>query len=85
MSNSIVIEYKSSVLVDAGWRSVYIKAKAVKISPKMAEVVNVLEIDGEIPSGYVSRTGAKRQRYNSDSIAKREVGSRKRISSCSVL
>ena len=82
---NIVIEYNASVMVDAGWRSVTIKAMAEKTSEKMATVLDVLEIDGEVPSGYTSRTGAKRQRYNASSIKERELGKKKRLSSCVVI
>ena len=79
------IEYKSSVMVAAGWRSVTITAEAESLSPKMAIVTDVLAIDGEEPNGYASRTGANRQKYNASAIAKREVGVKKRLSSCEVL
>lgn len=79
---NIVIEYKASVMVAAGWRSVWIKAEALKLSEKRAEVARVLTIDDEAPTGYASRTGAKRQRYNAAGIAQREVGKVKILSKC---
>ena len=82
---TMMIQYNSSVLVDAGWRSVTITAKAARISKGMAQVVEVTEIDGESPTGYTSRTGAKRQRYNARGVALREVGARKRLSSCEIV
>jgi hypothetical protein len=78
----IVIEYESSVMVAAGWRSVTIKSEAEKTSEKMAEVTKVLTIDGEAPVGYTSRTGAKRQTYHAAGIAEREIGKKKRLSAC---
>lgn len=81
----LIIEYNSSVYVPAGWRSVTIIARARRTSPKMAEVVEVLEIDGEAPTGYTSRTGAKRQRYHAAGIAQREVGARKRLGTCYIV
>jgi len=85
MSATETIRYSASVFTDAGWRGVEITAEAVRTSPKMLEVLLVTEIDGEAPTGYTSRTGAKRQRYNAAGIAKREVGKRKRASACEIL
>lgn len=78
----IIIKYNSSVMVPAGWRHVTIKAEAEKTSEKMATIVKVLEIDGEEPTGYTSRTGAKRQTYHAAGIAQREIGTKKRLSAC---
>lgn len=83
--NMMKVEYKSSVFTPAGWRGVMITASAVRTSPRMVEVTNVIAIDGEPPIGYTSRTGAKRQQYNAAGIAKREVGKRKRISAIFVV
>ncbi len=80
----IVITYNASVMVQAGWRNVTITAEAEKTSEKMATVIKVLEIDGEEPKGYTSRTGAKRQTYNAAGIASREIGTRKRLSACDI-
>ena len=82
---TITIQYDTSVYVPAGWRSIEITAKAEQTSQKMASVIEVLAIDGEEPRGYTSRTGAKRQTYHASGIAKREIGKRKRLSSCRVL
>lgn len=79
------IRYNASVFTPAGWRGVEITAEARRISPKMLEVVRVTAIDGEEPTGYTSRTGAKRQTYNAKGVAQREVGARKRASSCRVV
>lgn len=83
-SETIVIEYGSSIHVPAGWRSIWIRARAKRTSPKMAQVVEVLEIDGEEPVGSLSRTGANRQRYSANVVIEREVGARKRLGSCIV-
>ena len=84
-SNQIEITYNSAVLVNAGWRSVEISAKAeLSKSGKMAKVLKVTAIDGGEPKGYISLTGAKRQSFNANSIALREVGKNKRISACKV-
>lgn len=83
--NLIKINYASSVFTAAGWRSVAITAMAEQISPGMAKVIAVTEIDGDEPTGYKSRTGAKRQQYNASSIASREIGAKKRISTCKIL
>lgn len=83
--DTVIIEYTSSVFTQAGWRSVTITANADKISAGMAQVVKVTEIDGDAPTGYTSRTGAKRQTYNAAGIAEREIGAKKRISTCRVM
>jgi hypothetical protein len=82
---SIQVSYSASVFVPANWRQVRIEAMARQISPGMAEVAEVLAINGEVPSGHQSRTGAARQRFNGQAIAAREVGARKRLSTCDVL
>ena len=84
-NDTMIIEYTSSVFTQAGWRSVTITANADKISAGMAQVVKVTEIDGDAPTGYTSRTGAKRQTYNAAGIAAREIGAKKRISTCRVM
>ena len=80
----MIIDYKSSVYTPAGWRSVTIRARAEQISPAMARVTEVLTIDGEIPSRTMSRTGAKRQEYWGTGTAAREIGARKRLSTCTI-
>ena len=79
------IEYKSSVMVPAGWRSVYITALAEPISDKRVRVAEVLSIDDEAPGVGMSRTGANRQRFNGITIAGREVGKMKNISALTVV
>lgn len=79
------IEYTASVYTQAGWRSVSITAEAERTSKAMATVTKVLAIDGEKPSYGMSRTGANRQKYNGMGVAKREIGARKRLSTCSVV
>ena len=78
---TVTIDYSASVFVPAGWRSVNITARAEKISPKRVVVLEVIAIDGESPIGYQSRTGAKRQAYHAEGIAKREIGKIKNIAS----
>ncbi|AUR86155.1 hypothetical protein NVP1083O_09 [Vibrio phage 1.083.O._10N.286.52.B9] len=79
---TVKIKYNASVLVGAGWRSICVNAiGTLSKSGKMVQVIEVCEIDGEIVGGYKSRTGANRQKYNSDYIAKREVGINKRVNS----
>jgi hypothetical protein len=78
----ITITYNSSVFTPAGWRGVVVTAKAERLSAKRAEVVEVVDIDGEGAVGYASRTGAKRQQYNVGGTAKREVGAVKLLSKC---
>jgi hypothetical protein len=81
----IRIKYTASVFTGAGWRSVTIAAEADKTSAGMATVTRVTGIDGEAPSYNMSRTGAKRQQYNGQAIAKREIGARKRLSACAII
>jgi hypothetical protein len=78
----INITYNSSVFTPAGWRSVVVTAKAEMLSAKKAQVVEVVDIDGEGNSGYASRTGAKRHQYSVGGTAKREVGAVKLLSKC---
>jgi hypothetical protein len=79
------IQYEASVFTAAGWRAVTITATATQVSAGMAQVEQVIEIDGAPPVGYTSRTGAKRQQYHAAGIALREVGKRKRISTCKII
>ena len=83
--NIIKISYKASVFTPAGWRGVTITATATKTSEKMALVVEVLEINGDIPKSSMSRTGASRQRFNGCGISRREEGAKKRLSACEIL
>jgi hypothetical protein len=81
---TITIDYTASVFTAAGWRSVTITADADQTSPGMATVTRVTAIDGEAPAYGMSRTGAKRQSFNGQAIAKRELGARKRLSACTI-
>lgn len=82
---NIKIRYKSSVKTPAGWRSVQIVAAAERVSDAMAQVKEVLLIDGETPGYQQSRTGAKRQQFNGRYFAGQQIGTKKRISSCEVI
>ena len=84
MNESLIIQYSAAVLVAAGWRQVTIEARAVRVSPGMAQVSEVLTIDGETPAYGMTRTGAKRQEYDGRRVARGEVGKRKRLSACTV-
>lgn len=79
------LTYNSSVYTPAGWRHVTITAEAEQISKGMGRIIKVIEIDGEVPSRTMSRTGAKRQEYWGTGVANREVGARKRLSSCTII
>ena len=81
----MIIEYNGTVLCNAGFRAVTIRAEAERISAGMARVTKVISIDGEVPGYGMSRTGARRQEYNGHNVAQREIGARKRISSCTVI
>ena len=83
--NTIKIKYSTSVCTDAGWRGVWVRATAVMVSAKMAEVTSVMKIGGEDPARSMSVSGSRRQAFNGLSIAQRELGAKKRLSSCSIL
>ena len=85
MTNTIKVEYKSSVFTPAGWRGVTITAAAEQISEKRCRILGVMLIDGKVPSGYTSRTGARRQTYNAAGTAKREIGKVKNLSALEIL
>lgn len=74
------IEYKSTALTAAGYRSVYVIAEAKKLSEKRCEVVRVLTINDEVPRCRMSRTGARRQEFNGLKLAELEEGKKKNIS-----
>ena len=78
------VNYRTSVYVAAGWRDVIITAEVAKVSERMGVVRDVLLIDGKDPVGYMSRGGGNshRQRFHAAGIASRELGKRKRLSSC---
>lgn len=78
---TVNIEYKGSVNTPAGWRSVYYKGTAEKISEKRVRVIEITEIDDEPVKHNMSRTGAKRQQYNGEYFADAEKGKIKNISS----
>lgn len=79
---TLTMSYSTSVRVDAGWRPIWVTVRARPLGRGgLAEVVEVLDVDGEAPdTTWASRTGAKRQGYSPAAIAKREIGRRKRIS-----
>ena len=70
----IIIKYTASVKTPAGWRSELITAKAEQISDKRLRVTDVIDIGGNGATGYASRTGAKRQRYDVGYFASLQVG-----------
>jgi hypothetical protein len=51
----------------------------------MAQVKEVLLIDGETPNYQQSRTGAKRQEFNGKYFATQQIGAKKRIATCELL
>ena len=79
------IKYSSSVKTLAGWRSVTVTAEAESLSEKRVKVIKVLDIDGEGNSGFASRTGANRQKYNLGFFAEAEAGKTKNISSIEII
>jgi hypothetical protein len=80
----MIISYRSSVYTPAGWRGVQVQARAQRISAGIVEVIEVVTIDGEAPHYGQSRTGARRQSYNGAGVSLREVGARKRLSTCTI-
>lgn len=84
-TKNITVEYNSSVFTPAGWRGVTITAAAEQISEKRCRILDVMLIDGKVPSGYASRTGAKRQTYNAAGVSQREVNKIKNLSALEVI
>jgi len=82
---TITIKYTSSVKVLAGWRDVQILARAEKTSEKMAVVSEVIEIDGEAPRYGQSRSGSMSQAFNGKAWAAKQIGAKKRLSSCELV
>lgn len=80
MTELVTVEYRGRVNTRAGWRSVYFKAVAEKISEKRVKIVQVLELDDTPPSANMPRTVANRQKYNGQYFANQEVGKVKNIS-----
>lgn len=76
----VTVEYKTSVNTPAGWRSVYMKGTAKKLSEKRAEIVEITHIDDEPVQYNMSRTGANRQKFNGSYFAGQEAGKTKNIS-----
>lgn len=81
MENLVNVEYKASVLTGAGWRSVYMKGVAKKLSEKRVEIVEITHIDDEDVKYDMSRTGANRQKFNGVYFAKKEIGKKKNVGS----
>ena len=80
----MIITYSSSVKTPAGWRSVTVTANAQEVSEKRVKVIKVTDIDGEGNSGFASRTGANRQKYNLGFFAEAEAGKLKNKSSVKI-
>lgn len=80
MTKLVTVEYRGSVNTRAGWRSVYFKAVAEKISEKRVKIVQVLELDDTPPVRRCPEQGANRQKYNGQYFANQEVGKVKNIS-----
>lgn len=76
----VTVEYKASVHTPAGWRSVYMKGTAKKLSEKRVEIVEITHIDDEPVQYNMSRTGANRQKFNGEYFARQEAGKTKNIS-----
>ncbi len=78
----LVLRYKAAVKTPAGFRQVVVTAEAEPLSDKRAKVVRLLDCDGEGSGGYASRTGAKRQQYSIDYLARHVVGQIKNRATC---
>lgn len=81
----LTIKYNASALTPAGFRSVTITAHAEQISEKRAQIAQVLDVDGHGASGYASRTGANRQRFNVGYVAGAELGKTKNLSAVTIV
>lgn len=80
MSNLCKIQYKGTIHCSAGFRSVYFKGTAEKLSPKRIKVVSITHINDEPVTLDMSRTGANRQKFNGVYFANGEIGKVKNIS-----
>jgi hypothetical protein len=80
MTELVTVEYRGRVNTRAGWRSVYFKAVAEKISEKRVKIVQVLELDDTPPRSNTPCTGTNRQKYNGQYFANQQVGKIKNIS-----
>ena len=81
----ITITYTTSVYTPAGWRSETVTALAKPLTPKRVRVVEVTDVGGNGSTGYASRTGAARQKYNVGGVAQREIGKIKILSACTIV
>ena len=61
------------------------RATASPLSAKMVEVVEVTKISGEDPVKNMSVSGSRRQAFNGISISQREIGAKKRLSTCEIV
>ena len=61
------------------------RATASPLSAKMVEVVEVTKIGGEDPVKSMSVSGSRRQAFNGISISQREIGAKKRLSTCEIV
>ena len=82
---TITITYTTSVYTPAGWRSETVTALAKLLTPKRAEIVDVIDVGGNGSTGYASRTGAARQKYSVGGVAAREIGKIKILSACTIV
>jgi hypothetical protein len=85
MNDVMNVEYKGSVSTPAGWRPVWMKGTAKKISEKRCEIIEITHIDDEEVSYNMSRTGAKRQSFNGMYFSDNEKGKKKNLSSITIL
>lgn len=68
------VEYKTSCITNAGFRSVDVIAIVEKI-------IDIIDVDGNGNSGYAS----KRQNYSVASVCRNEIGKVKNLSSVTVI
>ena len=61
------------------------RATASPLSAKMVEVVEVTKIGREDPVKNMSVSGSRRQAFNGLSISQRELGAKKRLSTCEIV
>lgn len=78
----LILKYKAAVKTPAGFRQVVVTAEAEPLSDKRAKIIRLVDCDGEGSSGYASRTGAKRQQYSIDYLARCVVGQIKNRATC---
>lgn len=84
-SKDILVSYWTPARCNAGWRQCKVLAKAIQISEKRCKVISVLAIDDDYNlklAGYIGNSN--RQKFNATTVAEREEGKIKNLSSLTI-